>query len=359
MVRFASNDARSRFLKAYRERLSEAGYEPHQIPDVIWAQFSEPGLTAYISGTDDIDRVRDVAHEVRGVFVKDRPDLAGPDVDAEMAEQSLSEEEHAIEDYGKRAGKADDPDLRRVFEHNRGEEEHHAELIEKWQHEHGLAGDPYLDEERAARWREATEKEQAARQASRERGEHGTKLYEQYNADRAAYFDPALHKSLRGSKGDRVVADLESWGVDAQLIQEVRDAFARGDSKRAIELARDLGWTHSAKRGRAPGSGRTLRGPSARTFFASQGRWDESHAQPIHDLIYQEGLTPDQAIKALHDELYDPDQIEDWIQQNHDEIDEQGVSAKEAHQAWAEAYLTASRDRAPHLYEKAQARRDA
>jgi hypothetical protein len=49
----------------------------------------------------------------------------GPDVDKELAKQSHEEEERAIHDYGDRAKKASDPNLKKVFLHAKGEEEEH------------------------------------------------------------------------------------------------------------------------------------------------------------------------------------------------------------------------------------------
>jgi hypothetical protein len=40
----------------------------------------------------------------------------------------------------------------------------------------------------------------------------------------------------------RVIADLQSWKVDPELIAEVREAFDVKDTSRAMALARDLGW---------------------------------------------------------------------------------------------------------------------
>ena len=53
------------------------------------------------------------------------------------------------------------------------------------------------------------------------------------------------------TKGARVVADLARWGVDRPLVDEVRQAFRVGDHRRAMALARDLGWNRAAKRGRS------------------------------------------------------------------------------------------------------------
>ena len=52
------------------------------------------------------------------------------------------------------------------------------------------------------------------------------------------------------AKGDRVLADLKSWGIDREQIDEVREAFRAGDHRRAMALARDLGWNRASKRGR-------------------------------------------------------------------------------------------------------------
>ena len=56
---------------------------------------------------------------------------------------------------------------------------------------------------------------------------------------------------VKGEKGDRVLADLTSWGVDRQQVDEVRQAFRVGDHRRAMALARDLGWNRASKRGRS------------------------------------------------------------------------------------------------------------
>jgi hypothetical protein len=53
------------------------------------------------------------------------------------------------------------------------------------------------------------------------------------------------------AQGDRVLADLKSWGIDRAQLAEVREAFHTGDHRRAMALARDLGWNRSSKRGRA------------------------------------------------------------------------------------------------------------
>jgi len=55
----------------------------------------------------------------------------------------------------------------------------------------------------------------------------------------------------RSERGSRVVADLERWGVDRELVAEVGAAFAAGNHHRAMALARDLGWNRASKRGRS------------------------------------------------------------------------------------------------------------
>jgi hypothetical protein len=52
------------------------------------------------------------------------------------------------------------------------------------------------------------------------------------------------------AKGDRVLADLKTWGIDREQIAEVRAAFRAGDHHRAMAIARDLGWNRASKRGR-------------------------------------------------------------------------------------------------------------
>lgn len=63
--------------------------------------------------------------------------------------------------------------------------------------------------------------------------------------------DREIAETLHGDRGSRVIADLKAWGVDRQLVDEVRDAFARGDHRQAMALARDLGWNRASKRGRS------------------------------------------------------------------------------------------------------------
>ena len=55
----------------------------------------------------------------------------------------------------------------------------------------------------------------------------------------------------RSQGGDRVLADLTRWGIDKELVDEVRQAFRSGNHRKAMALARDLGWNRAAKRGRA------------------------------------------------------------------------------------------------------------
>jgi hypothetical protein len=52
-------------------------------------------------------------------------------------------------------------------------------------------------------------------------------------------------------RGDRVLTDLASWGIDRKQLDEVRAAFRAGDQRLAMGLARDLGWNRTSKRGRA------------------------------------------------------------------------------------------------------------
>ena len=55
----------------------------------------------------------------------------------------------------------------------------------------------------------------------------------------------------RSQGGARVLADLTRWGIDKELVDEVRQAFRSGNHRKAMALARDLGWNRAAKRGRA------------------------------------------------------------------------------------------------------------
>ena len=61
----------------------------------------------------------------------------------------------------------------------------------------------------------------------------------------------ALQKAPHSARGDRVLADLAKWGIDRELISEVRDAFRSGNHRHAMALARDLGWNRASKRGRS------------------------------------------------------------------------------------------------------------
>jgi hypothetical protein len=60
-----------------------------------------------------------------------------------------------------------------------------------------------------------------------------------------------IEQALHSKGGARVLADLERWGVDRQLVNEVRAAFNAGDHRRAMALAKDLGWNRTSKRGRS------------------------------------------------------------------------------------------------------------
>jgi hypothetical protein len=56
---------------------------------------------------------------------------------------------------------------------------------------------------------------------------------------------------VRSQRGDRVLADLTRWGIDREQLDEVRQAFRSGNHRKAIAIARDLGWNRSSKRGRS------------------------------------------------------------------------------------------------------------
>ena len=67
-----------------------------------------------------------------------------------------------------------------------------------------------------------------------------------------AQLDREIAASIAHSQGgDRVLADLTRWGIDKELVDEVRQAFRAGNHRKAMALARDLGWNRAAKRGRA------------------------------------------------------------------------------------------------------------
>lgn len=70
---------------------------------------------------------------------------------------------------------------------------------------------------------------------------------------RPAQLDREIAATLvpHSAKGDRVLTDLKSWGIDRAQLAEVREAFRTGAHGRAMELARDLGWNRASKRGRA------------------------------------------------------------------------------------------------------------
>lgn len=57
--------------------------------------------------------------------------------------------------------------------------------------------------------------------------------------------------ATHSERGDRVLADLARWGIDREQLDEVRRAFRAGDNRRAMGLARDLGWNRASKRGRS------------------------------------------------------------------------------------------------------------
>jgi hypothetical protein len=66
-----------------------------------------------------------------------------------------------------------------------------------------------------------------------------------------AQLDREIADALDGAqRGDRVIADLTRWGVDSEQIGEVRQAFRSGNHRKAMAIARDLGWNRAAKRGR-------------------------------------------------------------------------------------------------------------
>lgn len=69
-LRFATPDARRRYLDALRERLYSSGFEPHQVTAIIRTNFPNNAKVFHISGTDDAERACDVASEVRGVHCR-------------------------------------------------------------------------------------------------------------------------------------------------------------------------------------------------------------------------------------------------------------------------------------------------
>jgi hypothetical protein len=56
------------YQNALRTRMYDAGYEPHQVTDLLHTWFS-PKI-GYIAGTADAERAADVAQEFRGVMCK-------------------------------------------------------------------------------------------------------------------------------------------------------------------------------------------------------------------------------------------------------------------------------------------------
>jgi hypothetical protein len=63
-------------------------------------------------------------------------------VDLHRAIVSLMEEFEAVDWYNQRAKATDDPELRKILEHNRDEEKEHAAMALEWLRRH----DPKLDE---------------------------------------------------------------------------------------------------------------------------------------------------------------------------------------------------------------------
>ena len=90
-----------------------------------------------------------------------------------------------------------------------------------------------------------------------------------------AQLDREIDKALVTPQGARVIADLERWGIDRAQIDEVRAAFRRGDHRRAMALARDLGWNRAAKRDRG--------GPYHATMSTGR-RWDHRTIAQRHDV---------------------------------------------------------------------------
>jgi hypothetical protein len=69
-ILFNSLDSRRAYQDALRKRMYWAGYEPHQVTEYLRLWFPSKKLTGFIAGTDDAERAKDVANEVRGVMVK-------------------------------------------------------------------------------------------------------------------------------------------------------------------------------------------------------------------------------------------------------------------------------------------------
>lgn len=69
----------------------------------------------------------------------------------------------------------------------------------------------------------------------------------------SAQLDREVREALapHAASGDRVVSGLANWGIDRGQVDEVRALFRAGDHRRAVGLARDLGWNRASKRGRA------------------------------------------------------------------------------------------------------------
>lgn len=70
VLQFASDARRREYVEALRARLYLAGYEPHQVTDMLRASFISGRKVVYISGTADAERACDVASEIRGVSCK-------------------------------------------------------------------------------------------------------------------------------------------------------------------------------------------------------------------------------------------------------------------------------------------------
>ena len=115
----------------------------------------------------------------------------------------------------------------------------------------GWHGDPMVIED--PRGRLEALREQAAPKFPKDPGRraHSTKQAKSHKSHSQLNREIAATRVPASAKGDRVLADLKSWGIDREQLAEVREAFHTGDHRRAMALARDLGWNRASKRGRA------------------------------------------------------------------------------------------------------------
>lgn len=84
---------------------------------------------------------------------------------------------------------------------------------------------------------------------------------------------------------------------------------------------------------------------SWRLYFAEQARWDESHIQPITEMV-KEGFDAVSAYNEVREILADPEFRTQWVVDHAgDAADENAPSPEAAYEVWSDAYLRACKDR--------------